>query len=214
MPHIIGKSNLVELEPHAESAFDPWSAPTAEVVSDKRRHQALEAFTEARKALGEGDLARAADLMARAASLDPTDLRYAAYVEQVAEEERRRQQVTAEGPTLATPRPVATHGSRLRTVIVGATLALVVAAAFLATRPRGTDALPDLSAQHQDIAPFTRLSLAPGGGWIATIDEPLASLDAQARTARCKAILSALPSAQAPSLLLRSTDGQALACQP
>ncbi|MCK6503185.1 hypothetical protein L6R53_07280 [Myxococcota bacterium] len=214
MPYTIGKNNLVELEPHAEGVFDPWSAPTAEVVSDKRRHEALEAFTEARKALGDGDLARAADLLARAAALDPTDLRYAAYVEQVAEEERRRQQVSVETPTLASPRPTAPRAGRLRTVLVGATLLLVVVAAFLATRPRGSDALPDLSAQHQDVAPFTRLSRAPGGGWIATVDEPLAALPAQDRAARCQAILAALPAAEEPSLLLRSTDGQALACQP
>lgn len=214
MPHTIGRSNLVELEPHAEGDFDPWSAPTAEVVSDKRRHQALEAFTEARKALGEGDLARAANLMARAAALDPADPRYGAYVEQVAEEERRRQQSTPESPTLATNRPVDARSGRMRTVLVGGTLVMVVAAAILATRPSGTDALPDLAAQHQDVAPFTRLSRADGGGWTATVDEPLGNLDSTARTMRCQAILAALPPADVPSLLLRSTDGQALACQP
>lgn len=195
----------------SEPADDPWSAPTAEAVPERQRAEALEAFTEGRKALGQGDLARAANLMLRAAQLDPTDPRYPSYVEQVAEEERRRKHPEAAPPPAASR--AAPRAGRMHTFLVAGAMLAVFAAAWLGTRPQGTAALPDQAAAHQQVAPFTRLTLAPGGGWTGTIDEPLATLDPDARTARCLAILRALPAAEDPTLLLRSTDGQALACR-
>ncbi len=198
-----------DLDLTTDHGEDPHSVPTASIVGSPDRVAALEAFTEARKALGEGDVERAVLLLNEASRLDPNDPLYPRYVEQVREKIERLRQDQPTGPAVS---PVAPSSTRNRLLLAAVIAGVAVLTAWAVTRPGTPSAGPDVAQQHADLAPFTRLSAAPGGGWIGAVDQALASMDEGQRQEWCRGILSALPRADQPSLLLRSTDGQVVAC--
>lgn len=191
-----------------ETSEDPHSVPTSSVVGNPARAAALEAFTEARKALGDGDAARAVQLLEEASRRDPDDPLYPRYIRQVQEELARRE---PEPPSLAeAPSPARRLGGKLALAVV---IILVLAlTTWAVARADGLGGAPDRAPDFQALAPFTRLQAAPGGGWMGGVDHPLAGMDDGQRRAWCRSLLVALPPADQPSLLLRSTDGQVVTC--
>lgn len=201
-----------ELDLSTDHGDDPPSAPTENVVGLPDRVGALEAFTEARKALGEGDVDRAVKLLNEARRRDPTDPLYPSYIEQVRERAEVLRKEHAEAAPTAPARAPTSSSTRKRLGLVGVVTLTALLTVWAVTRPSGSTSGPDVAQQYAQLAPFTRLSAAPGGGWIGAVDLPLAGKDEQQRHEWCRGILSALPRADQASLLLRSTDGQVVAC--
>lgn len=200
---------LGDLDLTTDHGEDPHSVPTASIVGSPDRVAALEAFTEARKALGDGDVERAVLLLDEASRLDPNDPLYPRYVQQVREKIEKQRQ---DQPTLPVAVPAAPSSTRKRILLIVLIGGVALLTAWGVTRPGTPSTALDVAQQHSELAPFTRLSAAPGGGWIGAVDQPLAAMDELKRQEWCRGILSALPRADQPSLLLRSTDGQVVAC--
>ena len=96
-------------------------------------------------------------------------------------------------------------------VAVAVTLGLAVAVGLMLSRPRPEDHT-EHAATYAQVADFTTLIVAPGGGWVGKLHEDWSELEEPDKLAHCEEIGTKLPPSGSGVLVLSSADGGTTVC--